>query len=235
MSRSWSDLAPLWADVWAGLADPVRERIVPGIEPGMRVLDIGCGTGELLALAVARGAEVAGLDQAEGMLAIARDRLPGADLRAGGLEALPWEDRRFDIVTAINALQFADDLGAAVREAARVCRGRLHVSNWGLREDSEINLVDDALVPPPPGGPLPHRVAGALGRLAREAGLTVIDEREVEVPFALPDDATLVRAFRFDAPAAAEDRIVAAAAPYRRPDGSYRFQNRWHYLVAAPR
>jgi ubiquinone/menaquinone biosynthesis C-methylase UbiE len=112
---------------------------------------------------------VAGIDDAEGMLAIARERLPDADLRAGRLEELPWEDRSFDVVTAINALQFVDDMGAALAEAARVTRGRLHVANWALREDCEINIVDDALAPPPAGDPSPHRVPGTLGRLAREA------------------------------------------------------------------
>jgi SAM-dependent methyltransferase len=172
---SWSETAPLWAEVWASLAEPVRARILPDVEPGMRVLDVGCGSGELLVAAAARGADVAGIDDAEGMLAIARERLPDADLRAGRLERLPWEDRSFDVVTAINALQFADDMGAALAEAARVARGRLHVANWALREDCEINHVDDALVPPPAGGPAPHRVPGMLSRLAREAGLIVLD------------------------------------------------------------
>ena len=121
---TWSEQAPLWAELWGGFADPVRERIATAtpIGRGARVLDVGCGSGELLMLAAARGAEVSGIDAAEGMLAIARRRLPDADLRLGAMEELPWEDGRFDVVTAVNALQFAPDFVAALREAARVAR-----------------------------------------------------------------------------------------------------------------
>ena len=232
---TWSEQAPLWAELWGGFADPVRERIATATPIGRdaRVLDVGCGSGELLMLAAARGAEVSGIDAAEGMLAIARRRLPDADLRLGAMEALPWEDGRFDVVTAVNALQFALDFVAALREAARVARpgGRLAIANWGPREDCEVNVVDDTFSPPPPGEP-PHRRPGGLTELARRAGLSVLEEREVAVPFELPDAETVERAFRFDAPDAPAASILAAAAPFRRRDGSYRFENRFNLLVA---
>ena len=200
------------------------------VAPGDRVLDLGCGSGELLAMAAARGAEVSGIDSAEGMLAIARARLPEADLRLGALQRLPWADGAFDLVTAVNALQFTADFLAALREAARVGR-RVAVANWALREDCDVNAVDDALSPPPAGTP-PHRVPGGLEAFAERAGLTVIDAREVDVPFELPDEATLVRAFEFENEGVDRTQIVEAAAAFRRPDGSYRFENRFRLLIA---
>ena len=232
---TWSEQAPLWAELWGGFADPVRERIATATPIGRdaRVLDVGCGSGELLMLAAARGAEVSGIDAAEGMLAIARRRLPDADLRLGAMEEMPWEDGRFDVVTAVNALQFAPDFVAALRDAARVARpgGRLAIANWGPREDCEVNVVDDTVSPPPPGEP-PHRRPGGLSEFARQAGLSVLEEREVAVPFELPDAAALERAFRFDVSDAPAASIIEAAAPFRRPDGSYRFENRFNLLVA---
>ena len=92
-------------------------------------------------------------------------------------------------------------------------------------------MVDDTFSPPPPAEP-PHRRPGGLTELARQAGIGVLEEREVAVPFELPDDETVERAFRFDAPDAPAASILAAAAPFRRHDGSYRFENRFNLLVA---
>jgi 2-polyprenyl-3-methyl-5-hydroxy-6-metoxy-1,4-benzoquinol methylase len=60
-----------------------------GIEAGASVLDVGCGSGEFCELASARGARVSGSDAAEGLVEIARCRLPEADLRVGPIERLP--------------------------------------------------------------------------------------------------------------------------------------------------
>jgi SAM-dependent methyltransferase len=227
----WSEQAELWAEHWGSFTDPVRAELLRGVGPGTRLLDAGCGSGELLAMAAARGAEVSGIDSAEGMLAIARARLPGADLRLGELQRLPWPDGAFDVVTAVNTLQFAPDFGAALAEVARVGR-RVHVANWGLREDCDINAVDDALGDEPPPGDALHRAPGGLEAFAAEAGLTVLEAREVDVPFELPDDATVERAFEFEHEGVAPAELRAAAAPFRRPDGSYRFENRFRLLIA---
>jgi ubiquinone/menaquinone biosynthesis C-methylase UbiE len=53
-------------------------------------------------IAAARGAQVSGVDAAETLLAIARRRTPGGDLRLGILEELPFDDHSFDVVTGFN-------------------------------------------------------------------------------------------------------------------------------------
>jgi SAM-dependent methyltransferase len=241
----WSARAEGWAKHWGAFAGPAREALADatGIGPGMRVLDIGCGSGELCALAAERGAEAAGIDAAEGMIEIARRRVPGADLRVGPMEDLPWEDDRFDVATAVNALQFAADFAGALAEAARVVRrgGTVAVSNWGRMEDRQLFAVMQALR----DGPSPARSEigepGGLEALARRAGLEPAQAGEVEVPYEAPDQDTLERAFLNDAVFGALQRlgeaetrrlIVEAAAPFRRRDGSYRFENRFRYLIA---
>ena len=62
-------------------------------------------------VAEARGAELSGIDICPELLAIARERTPGADLREGDLAALPFVARSFDVVTGANAFQFAPGNG----------------------------------------------------------------------------------------------------------------------------
>ena len=100
---------------------------------GTRLLDAGCGAGLLALLASLRGAQVTALDASPGLLAIARQRLPAADVREGDLEALPFADASFDAVAAVNSVFYAADMAAAMRELVRVARpgGRVVVTACG--------------------------------------------------------------------------------------------------------
>lgn len=96
---------------------------------GLRVLDVGCGTGFHLRLFADRGAAGAGLEPAREMLERARERLGGdAQLVQGRAEALPFRDGAFDAVTLITSLEFVADAEAALGEATRVCRRRMVVA-----------------------------------------------------------------------------------------------------------
>ena len=90
---------------------------------------------------------MSGIDAAEGMIDIARRRVPAADLRVGPMERLPWDDGRFDVVTAFNALQFAADFATALAEAARVVHrgGLVAVCNWARPEERELTAVTGPL------------------------------------------------------------------------------------------
>jgi SAM-dependent methyltransferase len=119
----------------------------------VRVLDVGCGTGMARVLAAARGAVVAGVDVTPGLLAIARERLPDADLREADMELLPFADATFDAVLGVNAFRFAGDPVHALDEAARVCRpgGVVVASLFAAPERSQSTAVHDALatlIPP---------------------------------------------------------------------------------------
>src|SRR6266508_1285942 len=127
---SASRWGPLWgarpAD-WALSEDkqlPTYEAALgrTGLEPGWRVLDVGCGAGAFLRLVADCGGLSHGLDASEALIAFARTRLPDADLRAGEMEDLPWEDDTFDLVTGFNSFFFANDMVAALREAGRVAK-----------------------------------------------------------------------------------------------------------------
>jgi ubiquinone/menaquinone biosynthesis C-methylase UbiE len=110
---------------------------VAGLGAGQRALDVGCGPGPLTsALAELLGAEnVAAVDPSEPFVAACRSRNPGADVRVGVAERLPFADDEFDAVLAQLVVQLMDDRDAGVREIARVARpgGVVAAAVWDSR------------------------------------------------------------------------------------------------------
>jgi SAM-dependent methyltransferase len=238
----WSAVAAGWAELWGGFAEPAWRAVAAAsrLGPGARVLDVGCGAGDFLAFAARLGASPAGIDPAPGMVELARSRLPGADVRLGGAEHLPWPDGRFDLVVSFNALQFAADLPAALAELARVATpgGSVAVANWAEGDRNDLHTVEAAVAAadgeqPPPDGET--RRPGGLERLLAGGGLQVVAAGLVEVPWQAPDDDTLVRGVLLgEDPATMAARaptVVAAARPFRTPGRGYRLVNAFRYAV----
>jgi SAM-dependent methyltransferase len=220
------------------------------LDPGQFVLDIGCGVGAFLRLVAARGARPFGLDASAALLELARARLPDADLRLGDMEALPYQDDTFDLVTGFNSFFFANDMVAALREAGRVARpgAPVVIQVWGAHERNDLEamkvIVRPFMPPRPPDAPPEPDYAkpGVLEGLATQSGLE--PEQTFDTTWALhyPDQDTLRRALV--APAgialligpdqedAVKDAIVKALATHRTPDGGYQLQNESHYLIA---
>ena len=103
--------------------------------PLSRVLDVGCGTGELLRRLRAKypDALLAGLDPVPEMLAVAGDKLSGKeDLRVGYADSLPWPAKSFDVVVSCNMFHYITHPVEALREMARVIRpgGALVLTDW---------------------------------------------------------------------------------------------------------
>jgi ubiquinone/menaquinone biosynthesis C-methylase UbiE len=103
--------------------------------PAARVLDVGCGTGELLRRLRAKypDAALAGLDPVPQMLAVAKDKLSGKeDLRIGYADSLPWRGGSFDLVVSCNMFHYITHPVEALREMARVVRhgGSLVLTDW---------------------------------------------------------------------------------------------------------
>jgi ubiquinone/menaquinone biosynthesis C-methylase UbiE len=168
-----------------------------GAAPGMTILDLACGPGNmtrLLAQRVLPGGRVVGVDLARGMIAIAtRERPPGTWFAVMDIERLALSDQAFDAVACGHGLQFAPDLDRALREAWRVLRpsGVLAASvpTAGMDESvwALIDRVVDRHLPPAPravddsatraavGDPDAFRSA-ALGAGFVSATVEVVDE-----------------------------------------------------------
>jgi SAM-dependent methyltransferase len=91
-----------------------------GEGPGS-LLEVGVGSGRLLARLAERGWEVTGIDAAPRMVELAREQVPGATLEVAHAEKLPFEDASFDVVVAVGVLEYSD-VTASLRELARVLR-----------------------------------------------------------------------------------------------------------------
>jgi demethylmenaquinone methyltransferase / 2-methoxy-6-polyprenyl-1,4-benzoquinol methylase len=107
-----------------------------GAAPGLRALDLCCGTGDLALDLARRGAEAVGLDACEPMLEIARTRLETPDnprFVLGDAMRLPFRDGEFDIVTVGYGLRNLARWEAGLAEMQRVtkARGRLLVLDFG--------------------------------------------------------------------------------------------------------
>ena len=94
------------------------------VTAGMRVLDVGCGPGGMTSELIARvGADhVAAIDPAAQFVEVCRERNPGADVREGVAEELPWADGEFDAALACLVIAFMADADAGVREMARATK-----------------------------------------------------------------------------------------------------------------
>jgi len=115
------------------------------LEPGARVLDVGCGPGALTsALAEALGAgNVAAADPAEQFVGACSERVPGADVRRAAAEQLPWPDRTFDATLSQLAVNFFADAPAGIAELRRVTRpgGVVAACTWDYVEKMEMLAV----------------------------------------------------------------------------------------------
>jgi demethylmenaquinone methyltransferase/2-methoxy-6-polyprenyl-1,4-benzoquinol methylase len=106
-----------------------RATVAAVVEPGDRVLDGACGTGDLAIIAAKAGANVTGLDFSERMLERARRKAPELDWTRGDLLALPFEDESFDAATVGFGVRNVADLPGALEELRRVLKpgGRLGI------------------------------------------------------------------------------------------------------------
>ncbi len=107
-----------------------------GVTPGARLLDVGCGAGQLALIAARSGARVVGCDIASNWIEKARDRAAteGLDItfEEGDAESLPYEDAQFDVVISLIGAMFAPRPDLVAAELTRVCRpgGMIAMANW---------------------------------------------------------------------------------------------------------
>jgi SAM-dependent methyltransferase len=132
------------------------------IQPGMRVLDVACGTGNLAIPAARKGAQVTGVDIAPNLLEQARARATAEKLPAvfteGDAEQLNLPDAQFDVVMTMFGAMFAPRPEVVAAELARVCRpgGIIAMANWtpgGFV--GKMFALGSRHVPPPEGMPAP--------------------------------------------------------------------------------
>ncbi len=130
---AWGARAPDWAYLFEHYARSANEILFDrlGVGPGVRLLDIACGSGLAANFAARRGAVISGLDASEALVGIARARTPAGDFRVGDMLALPFPEASFDVATSFNGIWKGCE--TALEEARRVLEpdGRLGLTFWG--------------------------------------------------------------------------------------------------------
>ena len=146
---------------------------------GRKVLDVGCGDGDLALELATRGAIVAGIDASAAMIdtAVGQAKQRNADIafQVALADNLPFEAEQFDVVTAITILCFIEDVGPIFREIARVLRpgGRLIIGELGKWSAWAAARRVRAWLGSRLWRQGHFRTANELRRLAQQAGLTV--------------------------------------------------------------
>lgn len=111
------------------------------VGPGMRIVDVACGTGVLAieaGKAARPGGSIVGVDLNPGMLAVARTKDPSIDWQEASAEALPFDSDEFDAAFCQFGLMFFHDRNAAIREMLRVLRpgGSVAIAVWDSLENT---------------------------------------------------------------------------------------------------
>jgi SAM-dependent methyltransferase len=153
----WEELAEWWAERFSEGADAeYEEQILPLLASELagsgRVVDIGCGEGQVARLAARGGARSIGIDASWSLVSIARGRGGGPAFGRALATALPFRESSFDAAVVCLVLEHLDDLEAVASEIARVLEpgGRLCcVLNHPLTQTPGSGQIDDHTVDPP--------------------------------------------------------------------------------------
>ncbi|MFN2388550.1 MAG: class I SAM-dependent methyltransferase [Actinomycetota bacterium] len=241
----WGRRAADWAAVQEPLFVPVHEAVLAELPKGGSVLDMGCGAGAFCHIASAAGMKVHGVDAAEGLVAIARERTSTGTFCVGDMRFTPYPDGSFDSVVGINSFGHAADQMGVLGEARRVAIAGavLAIVTWGAPEECDATHLFDAL------GRVTGRIRRgsdrpadvALEEAVGRAGFTVRSASSVPCPWTYPDDGTALRGvlsagpFVAAADAVGEERvrkaILDALGRFRGRTG-YRLDNTFRLLTA---
>ena len=233
---------------------PVVEQVIKrsGLKPGLRVLDLGTGTGSVALIAaslVAPAGRVTGTDPSSAMLDIARDRarkgsLGNLDFEECPAEAIVAPDGTFDVVLASLSLMYVIDRATAARECARVLRpdGKFVAAVWAGPEECDIVRLQAIAASFAPAPPVPGVGPGALANAApflrqlAEAGIDAEVETEA-LSFDFPDFASAwdvlagVTTSALEAGRREDAKAAVRAAMWPDGDGPRHFRNLTQFIV----
>ncbi len=201
-----ANAAQRWRQQSSAMGREVTRAIVEAARaaPGMRVLDLACGSGEpamSLAREVGESGSVIGIDISAEPLKIARERaeqrgLGNVEFRQADVHQLPFGDAEFDRVTSRFGVMFFADLARALGEVRRVLKpgGRVLLQAWGPMQQpyfettigTIVRLLPGTSVPPSARAMFKFGEPGALAAALRGAGFSNVEEEFRTVAWSWP-------------------------------------------------
>ena len=153
----WDEHAQWWIDGFTNGADPEYvEQIIPlAVEELVgrhKVLDLGCGDGQIARALAAQGSDVIGVDPTQLHIDIAIERGGGPRYLLGGATDIPADDNSFDAVVACLVFEHIDQMDEAMTEVARVLKPEGQFSfflNHPLLQSPGSGWIDDHIIDPP--------------------------------------------------------------------------------------
>lgn len=157
MSDPWEAHAEWWQRRFTDGVDPeYTEQILPLIAEHLpatgRMLDVGCGEGQVARVAADHGLEVVGVDPSHTQVLLARERASGPSYLQGSATGIGVGDESVDVVVACLVFEHIADVDAALAEVVRVLRpgGRfLFLLNHPLLQTPGSGWIDDQILDPP--------------------------------------------------------------------------------------
>jgi SAM-dependent methyltransferase len=250
--KLWSIAPQYWAYHFEPWFLPLYKKVLEklSLDEEHLLLDAGCGSGMFSNMAISTGAQVIGIDAAPGLLDLARIRNPKNNFLEEDLEAMPFIENSFHVVTGFNSFQYAGNFEKAIAEAKRVLKpgGRLVMAIWDKPEMSDatnvLKAISTLLPPPPPGTPGPFALSedGKVEDVFDRMGLKTVYKTRVMCPFLYASISDGVKSFMGTGPAAAaasnsskrivQQTIEKALRPYCVCEEFYYMQNNFLLFIA---
>lgn len=153
----WDEHAQWWIDGFTDGADPEYvEQIIPLAVEELagrgKVLDLGCGDGQIARALAAQGSDVLGVDPTQLHIDVAIKRGGGPRYLLGGATKIPADDNSFDAVVACLVFEHIDQMDEAMAEVARVLKPNGQFSfflNHPLLQTPGSGWIDDHIIDPP--------------------------------------------------------------------------------------
>ena len=153
----WDEHAQWWIDGFTDGADPEYvEQIIPlaveELAGRHKILDLGCGDGQIARALAAQGSDVLGVDPTQLHIDVAIERGGGPQYLLGGATNIPADDESFDAVVACLVFEHIDQMEEAMTEVARVLKPRGQFSfflNHPLLQTPGSGWIDDHIIDPP--------------------------------------------------------------------------------------
>ncbi len=180
---AWERAAANYADSFETVTAPFARPLLDAVDcrPGLRLLDVACGSGFISSLATSLGSTATGVDFSAAMVAQASKRYPSVSFSEADAESLPFADGSFDAIVIGFGIHHFSSPQRAMSEALRVLRGsgRFAFTVWSSSDHALQQLLIDAIghsgvpgssLPAPPQGDINN--IDTCQRLLLESGFS---------------------------------------------------------------